>query len=96
MLSEKRQIVQSLRPASNAVGHLESSLNMSQWKKLATEMNGIREACLRYKIAATSHPFPTKSTPLPLQERAIGELLLNLQIKVSAACGHPNRPALSS
>jgi len=77
--SEKRQIVQSLRRASNAVGHLESTLNMSQCKTLSTEMKSIRDACLRYKIAATSYPFPTRPTPLALQDRAIGELLLSLQ-----------------
>jgi len=77
--SEKRQIVQSLRRASNAVGHLESTLNMSQCKELSTEMKSIRDACFRYKIAATSYPFPTKPTPLALQDRAIGELLLSLQ-----------------
>src|SRR5271157_168749 len=47
--TDTHQILQLFRRLSNAIGHLEDALAVSQCRKLAPELNAIWHACDQYK-----------------------------------------------
>jgi hypothetical protein len=80
--TKKKSVLDLMKRLSNGIGHLEAAVGLSQCKKLSPEIANIWNAFDRYRAAATSTPFPVKSTPSNDQDRAFDALSSKLQALV--------------